>query len=310
MPKIVFLGTPDFAVPILKKIIANNFKPFLVITQPDKPVGRKQVPTPSPVKQLALENNITVAQPANKKELTQLFSDLEVDVCILVAYGMIIPAAVLDVPQFGFLNIHPSQLPKYRGPSPIQAALLNGEKITAVTIMKLTETMDTGPILVQQPVVIKAADTYLTLANRLSDAGAELLIQVLSKYLSGDVKLVEQDHQQATYCQIIKREDGLVNWQQPAQKIFQQFKALMPWPGLFTYLDKQRLKMTDLAVLEGNESQGMPAGQTFLAVSGELAVACGQGAVVVKTIQFEGKKTTPSHAFVQGHQDVVGKILG
>lgn len=309
MHKIVFLGTPDFAVPILKKLIGTNFQPFLVVAQPDKPVGRKQTLIAPPTKQLALQNNIAVAQPTSKQELTDLFSKLEVDVCILVAYGMIIPKAVLDVPNFGFLNIHPSKLPHYRGPSPIQVALANGDNKTAVTLMKLTDAVDAGPILAQVDVAIKSTDNYLSLSQQLSEVGAELVIKTLPDYLSNKVKLVNQDDSQATYCQLIKRTDGLVNWQKSAKEIYQQFKALTPWPGLFTYLDGKRLKITNLAVLEGNFKGQAVSGQVFLSSNNELAVACSEGAVQLLSVQLEGKKETSGIEFIRGYSNMVGKIL-
>lgn len=309
-PELIFLGTPDFALPALKRLMASDFKPSLVITQPDQPVGRRQELTPPPVKVLANQNKIKVLQPATKKELADIFRKNFCDVAIVVAYGMILPASVLATPKHGFLNIHPSLLPKYRGSSPIQSALLNGEKETGVTVMKLTEKMDAGPILVSQG--FKITDQNASqLHDLLAELGAELLVKVLPDYLSNKIDLMPQDDSRATYTKIIKREDGLINWGKSAELIFNQFRAFNPWPGVFTYLAGKRLKISNLSVFSGNLKQDdSPHGTVFLSTDKDLVVKCGEGYIKLDKIQLEGKKETTASEFLKGHQDVINQVLG
>lgn len=315
--KIVFLGTPTFAVPVLKKLIDNDLKPFLVVTQPDKPVGRKQELTPSPIKQLAMEAGIQVAQPDTKDDLATVLKELEIDVCVLVAYGMIIPEEALNIPKAGFVNLHPSKLPKYRGPSPIQAAILNGDSQTAVTIIKLDADMDSGPIIAQQDMAIEDTDNYSSLSDKLSEVGAELMVEILPDYITGTMKLSDQDDALATYCSLVKRDDGQVNWSKSAIQIHRQFKAFSHWPGVFTYLDKKRLKIANLDVLEGDfpasqrgEGINLALGEVFLGHTDQLAVRCDSGSISLMRVQLEGKNEISGQEFLQGHKNIVGKILG
>ena len=308
-PKIIFFGTPAFALPALRALIEGNFKPRLVITQPDQPVGRRQDLTAPPVKVLAKQHQIRVSQPETKKELSEIFIKEACEIAIVVAYGMILPSAVLKLPLFGFLNIHPSLLPKYRGPSPIQSALFNGDKETGVTIIKLNEKMDAGPILANQ--VFKISDENASeLHDQLSQIGAELLVKILPDYLSGKIHLTPQDDSQATYTKIIKREDGLIDWTKSALEIFNQFKAFTPWPGVFTYLDGKRLKISNLSVLEGDFKVDLPSGTVFLTSQKVLAVKCGSAAILITRLQFEGKKEILASEFLQGHSDFIGRQLG
>jgi len=307
-PKIVFLGTPQFAVPTLKALIAHSLKPVLVITQPDKPVGRSSQPVPSPVKQIALENNIDLAQPATKKDLSKLFEDLEVDVCILVAYGMILPEEVLAKPKYGWLNLHPSLLPKYRGASPIQSAILNGDPTTGITLMKISAEMDAGPIIMTEKIKINSADKAEDLGNKLFQLGAELIIKVLPDYLSGKIEPKAQAENLVTMTKMISKEDGQIDWQKSAIDIDRQFRAFYPWPATFTYLDKKRLKIANLGLLEGDFSE-LATGELFLTSSGELAVKCGDGAISLLSIQLEGKKEVSGKEFLNGYKDLVGKVL-
>jgi len=308
-PKIIFLGTPEFALPALEALIKHGLAPAFVITQPDKPVGRKQNLSPPPVKALALANNLEVLQPENKKELQRVFNENEADVCVLVAYGMIVPDDVIDKPRPGFLNLHPSLLPKYRGSSPIQTALLNGDKKTGISIIRLTNQVDAGPILVQRELAVQEDDNAEILHDKLANLGAELLIEILPKYLSGEVEPVPQDGSKATYTEMIKREDGAINWSKTALEIKRQFRAFYPWPGIFTHLDKKRLKIANLSVLEGDFKANLAPGQVFLGQNQELAVKCGDGAVSLISVQLEGKKEMTAEEFLRGQKELVGKIL-
>lgn len=309
MFKIVFLGTPEFAVPVLKKLIASNLKPFLVITQPDKPAGRKQELSSPPVKSLAIDADIEVVQPTTKEDLIKILKELDIDVCILVAYGMIIPEPALTLPKMGFVNLHPSKLPKYRGPSPIQAAILKGDNQTAVTVMKLDAKMDSGPIIAQRDMAIEATDNHTSLSDKLSEAGAELMVKVLPDYVAGKLNLIDQDDAKATYCSLVKRDDGKVNWSKSALGIHRQFKAFSPWPGVFTHIDKKRLKIANLDVLDGDFDPNLTQGEVFVGPSGQLAVRCGQGSVSLLLVQIEGKNKVSGQEFMRGQKDVIGKIL-
>lgn len=309
-PKIIFLGTPDFALPTLEALIKNNLAPFLVITQPDKPVSRKQTITPPPVKKLALANNLSVAQPNNKEELLKIFNEQPVDVCVLVAYGMIITEAVLSKPKFGFLNLHPSLLPKYRGSSPIQTALLNGDAETGMSIIELTNKVDAGPIVVQKKLKIESSDNAETLHNKLAELGAELLVEVLPDYLAGKIKPKPQDDMQATYTKKIDREDGEIDWQKKAIEIKHQFQAFYPWPGSYCHLDEKRLKIVNLSLLEGDLGANLQPGEVFLGPNQELAAKCGQDAISLVSVQLEGKKETSGQEFLRGYKNLIGKILG
>jgi methionyl-tRNA formyltransferase len=306
---IIFLGTPEFALPALGALIKNNFKLVLVITQPDQLVGRKQLLTFPPVKQFAMENNLTVAQPRNKKELVEIFSKLEADACILVAYGQIIPEEILDKPRCGFLNIHPSLLPKYRGSSPIQTAILNGEKKTGVSIIQLVSRVDAGPIFGQSEIEILPTDNTQILSQKLARAGAELLIKILPDYLAGKIKPQIQAEESATFTKIIERPDGRINWLNQAQQIDSQFRAFYPWPGVFTHLAGKRLKIVNLSVLGGNFQANLGPGQVFLGPKGELAVQCGQGAIRLEKVQLEGKKELSGREFLKGCKDLIGQAL-
>ncbi|MDX9892998.1 MAG: methionyl-tRNA formyltransferase [Patescibacteria group bacterium] len=307
--KIIFLGTPNFAVPSLQALIDNNFKPFLVITQPDRPVGRKQELVAPPVKVLAQENGIPVIQPENKRELEKFFKDNNCEVAILVAYGMLITAETLELPKWGFLNIHPSLLPKYRGSSPLQTALLNGDTQSGVSIIKLTYGIDAGPIVGSKKFEISQNDNAETLHDKAAKLGAELLIELLPSYLAGQIEARVQDDSQATYTRIISREDGLINWQRSAEEIARQFKAFTPWPGVFSQLTNKRLKIVNLSVLEGDFRADIIPGTLFLGPNKQLCAKCGQGAIVLDTVQLEGKQQLSGTEFLRGQQELVGKVL-
>lgn len=244
--KIAFFGTPRFAQIVLENLIASDFKPSLVITTPDAKVGRGQILTPPPVKQTAIGAGIPVIQPIpsgfNPADLTGLNPDL----AVLVAFGQIIPKEILKIPKLGFLNVHPSLLPKYRGPSPIQQAILDGEKTTGVTIIKLDEELDHGPILAQREVELEANDTHLTLIEKLGAIGSNLLLETLPDYISGKIKAQDQNHAQATMTKKITKEDGHIDLLNPPDPFLlnRMIRAYYPWPTVWTEikLESQRVK--------------------------------------------------------------------
>ncbi len=313
MIRIIFMGTSDFAVPSLEKLINNkSYEIVGVFTQPDKPVGRKQELTPSPVKKLAQVNNLPIFQPETlkNKEAEEQIKKLNPDVIIVIAYGQIIPQNILDIPKFQTLNIHGSLLPKYRGASPIQSAILNCEKETGVTIMLLDKKMDHGPVLTQETEAINSNDTYETLHEKLANLGVELLEETLPKWFSGKITPQEQNHDEATYTKIITREDGKINWKNTAEKIDCQIRAFDPWPGTFTLWKGKRLKIKKARILDPNigcvESD---IGKTFKTAGDELAINCGQGSLVLETVQLEGKKETSGEEFIKGYPEILNSSL-
>ncbi|OGY24392.1 MAG: hypothetical protein A2Y57_04105, partial [Candidatus Woykebacteria bacterium RBG_13_40_7b] len=252
--KIVFFGTPPFSVTILRKLIGNtivgDLQLSLVVTSPDKQSGRNQKPTPSPVKELALKYNLKVETPENLKDKSFIssLSSLTPDLIVLASYGKIVPKEILDIPKFGSLNVHPSLLPKYRGPSPIQTAILNGDEGTGVSIMLMEDKVDSGPILAQVRIKISENDTYETLSKKLSEQSGRFLVDTIYLYLGKRVKPESQDESQATYTKLIKKEDGFIDLAKPPKKevLERMTRAYYPWPGVWT-----RLPATDGAAYGG-----------------------------------------------------------
>jgi len=307
-PAIIFLGTSEFAVPFLQVLVGRGFKPVLVVTQPDEPSGRSQKLQSPPVKIQADILKLKVAQPRNSEELKKVFNNNPADICVLVAYGRIIPAEILNKIKLGFINVHPSLLPKYRGSSPVQSAIFNGDKETGITIMLLDPKTDHGPILAEQKVAILPNDNNQTLHQRLADNGTDFLIQTLQKYLSGEITTRPQDHSRAIYTKIIKRADGRLDWSRSADDLERQFRAFYPWPGVFTYWGNKRLKIGKMKVLDGVLSQSLVPGQVFL-VNNTLAIKCGQGAIIFDTIQLEGKNEMTASEFLRGYKNIENETL-
>ena len=301
--KIIFFGTPEFAVPTLKALHQEGYNIVLVVTQPDKPVGRKGILTPPPVKVLTKELGLEVCQRFDNLKLKT--KSLKPDLGVVVAYGEIIPKDILDLFPLGILNIHPSLLPKYRGPSPIQATILNGDKETGVSIIKLDEKMDHGAKLKTQNLKLKTDDTYVSLSQRLAMAGAQLLIDILPDYLVGKIKPVPQDDARATFTKIITKEDGRINWQKSAEEIERQIRAYAPWPGCFSEFVVNGKKINVKIIEAIHELPLQDDNQTnigqFSIQNGQLFVQCGHGALLIEKIQPEGKKEMTAKEFINGY---------
>ncbi|MBU1091989.1 methionyl-tRNA formyltransferase [Patescibacteria group bacterium] len=245
--KIIFFGTPEFSVKILEAMDKNGFTLVAVVTTPDKPKGRKLVLTPSPVKLWAQEHNVRFLQPTLIKDLRIKIQDLRIkpDLFVVASFGKILPKEILEIPKYGTLNVHPSLLPKLRGPSPIQTAILNGEKETGVTIMLMNEKMDEGPILAQQELRIKIQDLgFKKLEEELAKLGGKLLIETIPKWIDGKITPQPQDHNQATYSKLIKKSDGEINWNEPAEKIYNKICAFTPWPSAYYFENGKRVIIT------------------------------------------------------------------
>ncbi|MFA5967618.1 MAG: methionyl-tRNA formyltransferase [Patescibacteria group bacterium] len=311
--RVIFMGTPEFAKTILQTLLdLPQLDIVAVITQPDKPIGRHKTVQPSPVKQLALANRLTVWTPEKLKhnsEILEKIKALDPDVIIVAAYGKILPQEILDIPAHGIVNIHGSLLPKYRGASPIAAAILNGDTITGVTLMKIDATMDTGPIIaVSEPVPIKDTSTQLALSHVLAKVGADLLQQNLIPYLEGEIAPISQDDSQATYTSLIKKEDGLINWQEPAFIIERKTRAYTPQPTTYTFYHGKRLKIAFSKVVPTDQPR--PVGQAWLTSDKHLAVSTSQASLQLEVVCLEGKNLTSDQEFLRGHPDIIGTILG
>lgn len=307
--KIIYMGTPEFAVPAFDTLVQNGYKIITAITAPDKPVGRKQILTPPPIKIETEKNNIPVLQPEKIKEQkwTEKIKELNPDLIIVCAYGQIIPKEILDIPKLGSINIHPSLLPKYRGASPIQYAILNNEKETGVTMMLMDEQMDHGPIITNHKIQItKHKITYKELEKELAELGAKLLIEILPKWISGEIQPQEQNHDEATFAKIIKKEDGKINWNESAEKIDAKIRAFNPWPGTFTNFNGKILKILETENAESEEN--LPIGQVFK-IGNDIAIKCGNGALKIKSLQVEGKKPMDIKNFINGYPNFIESTL-
>ncbi|MCD6550512.1 methionyl-tRNA formyltransferase [bacterium] len=309
--KIIFIGTPEFAAIILRELILSHLKPILVITRPDKPVGRKQIVVPPIVKIVAEKYNIDVIQTEEIGTKEKEISKLKPDLILVAAFGHIIPKKILKIPKYGCLNIHPSLLPKYRGPAPIRFALLNGEKETGVTINLMTEKLDTGPIVASRK--FKINDKKFTgqeLERELARMGVKLFLDILEKWINGDIKPVEQDESKASYTRIIKKEDGKIDWSKSAEEIERKVRAFNPWPSAFCYAGKKILKIWQASILKDNEkSPKGPIGKTFLAPNNKIAVKCKKDFLVIEELQLEGKRKVKVQDFLKGNVGFVGTIL-
>jgi len=308
--KIIFMGTPQFAVPTLRTLIHEEYKILSVVTQPDRPKGRGRKLTPSPVKILAQENNITILQPERLDDsFLNLLLPLKPDLLIVVAFGQIIPGKVLSSAKWGGINIHASLLPKYRGSAPIQWAIINNEKKTGLTTMFMDEGLDTGPILTQQEVDILEGETAGQLHDRLSSLAPGLLIKTLQGLAEGTIKRRKQDDSLATYASKLTKEQGLIDWSWPAERLCGLIRGLDPWPGAFTYYNGKMLKMFGCFLANNRETFSVPGRIKGLTEKG-LEIEAVKGSIIVREIQAPGKKRLPVKEFLKGSRLSVGNILG
>lgn len=291
------MGSPDFAIPTLQTL-AQHFKVVGVVTQPDRPAGRGRILTPPPIKLLADELDLPIIQPKRLSEpqAMQQLHEWGPDVIVVSAFGQILKQEVLNLPQHGCVNLHASLLPRWRGAAPIQAAILNGDHETGVTIMKMDLGVDTGPILSQRTVPIKSDDTAGTLSQRLADLGANLLYETLPKYLASIIALHPQNDQFATYAPLLKKEDGQLDFNQPAIYLARQVRAYNPWPGTYVYWNNEILKIHEAHAIHGNEAI---AGSTGI-IDGLPALATGAGWLILEEVQPAGKKAMPGKIFLHG----------
>ncbi len=299
MTKIVFMGTPEFAVPALQQLIAHHAV-IGVVTQPDRPAGRSRQLQQSPIKQLALQHAIPVFQPEKirRAEAVEELRQWSPDVYIVAAFGQILPQAVLDIPPHGSLNIHASLLPRWRGAAPIQAAIRAGDAESGITIMKMDAGLDTGPMLTQRAIPLAPDETGQSLHDKLAQIGGELLIETLPGYLDGRIQPQAQDEALVTYAPQIKKEEGHINWQQPAEAIERLVRAFTPWPGTYTFWDGQMLK-----ILSGTTSDGHAAPGQVIQQHGQTAIGTGSGLFHPTRLQLAGRGALSIEDFIRGRPD-------
>lgn len=310
-PRVVFMGTPDFAVPSLRALAeTGDYNIVSVITQPDRPAGRGREMRPSDVKVAAEELALPVWTPETLKDddAVERLRELSPDVGVVAAYGEILRPNVLDIPPYGFVNVHASLLPKYRGAAPIPEAILNGDDSAGVTIMLMDEGMDTGPILAQRSIPVRPDETGGSLFERLAALGAELLIEVLPRWLQGDITPRPQNDEAATVTRMLKKEDGRIDWSAPAVQIERQIRAYTPWPGSFTTWQGDRLKVIEAHTTDNSVDNVAPG--TVEMLDADVAVATGAGWLVLDKVQLAGKNVVAADEFVNGYQDFVGSQLG
>ena len=297
--RLVFFGSPDFAVPSLSALVAAGHEIVLVVSQPAKPAGRHGRPSDPAVARLAKSLSLPLFQPESLKpdEAVLRLAAARADLFAVAAYGKILSRRVLDVPRLYCVNVHGSILPRWRGASPVQAAILAGDRTTGVSIMKMEAGMDTGPVFAAEETAIGEGETAAALGARLAEIGARLLVATLEE--PGRVP-VPQDDALATYCPKISREDGLVDWTRPAAELVRRERAFTPWPGLYTFRKKARLKLAGLSRVTEGPSGEAPG--TVVSVSPSLVVACGDGRVAVGEVQAEGRRRLPAAEFVRGER--------
>jgi methionyl-tRNA formyltransferase len=306
MAKVVFMGTPDFAVPALRQLIAHH-EVIGVVTQPDRPAGRGGQVQMSPVKILALEHQIPVFQPEKirRAEAIEELRGWTPDVYIVAAFGQILPQAVLDIPPHGSVNIHASLLPRWRGAAPIQAAVRAGDAESGITIMKMDAGLDTGPILTQRAITLAPDETGQSLHDKLSELGGDLLIETLPGYLSGAIQPQPQDDTQATLAPRIQKEEGRINWSSDAASIERTVRAFTPWPGTYTFWNGKQIKILAGSVAAGTLSPGQVAER-----NGQIAIGTGDGLFLPLRVQLEGRKAVSIEEFVRGYPQFIGETLG
>jgi len=308
MARVLFMGTPHFALPTLEALHEAH-EVIGVVTRPDKPAGRGQRLRPPPVKQWALAHGLEVLQPPRLSEPRVLATlrGLKPEVIVVAAYGQILPSEVLNLPPAGCLNVHASLLPKHRGAAPIPAAILAGDRVTGVTIMLMDEGLDTGPILAQRACPITPQDTTASLTEKLAQMGADLLTETLPRWLAGHITPLPQDEAQASYCPLISKGDGLIDWMLPAEEIWRRVRAYNPWPSAYTFWKGRLLKIWRARPLP-EETTGEPG--TVLDTPLGPAISTGKGLLLLEEVQLAGKRAMPAAEFVRGQRGFVGAKLG
>jgi methionyl-tRNA formyltransferase len=310
--KIVFMGTPAFAVPSLQMLVDEGYEVVAVITQPDRPQGRKKILAPSPVKEAALALGLPVLQPERMRrpEAVAELAAYEPDLIVTAAYGQILPKAVLDLPRNGCVNVHGSLLPKYRGGAPIQRSIINGEKVTGVTLMYMAEGLDTGDMISRVEVAIEAEDTSGTLFEKLSLAGRDLLKSEMPRLVSGKVQAVQQDDSEATYAPNLNREDERLDWNASSSDNYNRIRGLVPFSGAFTLWNGETFKAWASKLPEEQKASDSAPGTVLSVTEQGVEVKTGDGSLLLTTVQPAGKKAMSAADFSRGAVMKPGTVLG
>jgi methionyl-tRNA formyltransferase len=309
---IVFFGTSEFAIPSLRALLVSRHKVLALVTQPDRKKGRSLKLSPPPAKVIGRENNIPVYQPqdASSRESVEYLKKLGADLFVVISFGQILKKEVLSVPSLYSINLHGSLLPKYRGAAPTNWAVINGDKSSGVTIIKMNERMDEGDIIAKKEVAIEPVDTNITLGEKLSDAGAALLVEILELIESGKASFTKQDGSAATYAPKLKKADGLIDWSEPALKIHDRVRGLLPWPGAYTYYDGKILKLLQTKLPDKAVTEKASPGEVLYIGKEGIAVRTGTGDLIIEYLQLEGKKDMDAASFIRGHKLEQGYIFG
>ncbi|MDD6402453.1 MAG: methionyl-tRNA formyltransferase [Lachnospiraceae bacterium] len=309
--KIVYMGTPEFAVQALVNIIEAGHEVAAVITQPDKPQGRSKKLVFPPVKAKAIEYDIPVYQPekVRNEETLNILKDIMPDVIVVAAYGQILPESILNLPKFGCINIHASLLPMYRGAAPIEWSIIDGQKETGVTTMYMEKGLDTGDMIDKITVPIEDDDTGETLTNKLSKAGAELIIVTLNKLIDGTITREKQDDSKSCYAKMLSKELGLVDFTKSAEELERLIRGLIPWPCAYTYIDGKSVKLYKAEVFDNNDKPGKP-GEIIEVTKKFFSIACGEKALRIRSLQPEGKKQMDTASYLNGNKLEVGMMVG
>jgi methionyl-tRNA formyltransferase len=311
--RVVFFGTPDFAVPTLEKLVASRHEVVLVVSRTDRPVGRRQVLTAPPVIEAAQAFGIECFQPKSLKsdEIDSKLRESDADAVVVVAYGKMIPTRLFEIPQHGFVNLHPSLLPRHRGPSPIQWAVVCGDRATGVTTMQIDEGMDTGPILLQRRVQIEPDETAEILALRLAEIGGELIVRTLDELEEGTLKARPQPSDGANTTPMLRRNFAKVDWSMPARQLVNRLRGFTPWPGLYTKFRGGRLKIHGLDEIKPPPPGKEEPGTVISAEPDGVVVRCGKGtAARITEVQREGRRRMPVDAFLIGERVTAGEAFG
>lgn len=309
MSRIVFMGTPEFAVPILDALTRTSHNIVGIYTRADQPAGRGKQLQPSPIKQLAAARGLPISQPPTLRQpdyIAQL-RDLAPDVIIVAAYGLLLPRDVLTIPPRGCINTHASLLPRHRGAAPIIAAILAGDAETGITLMQMDEGLDTGPILAQRAIPIDDDDTTGTLTPKLANLATELLSETLPRILAGEIVPQPQDHARATMFKQIKKEEGLIDWTRPATEIARRVRAFNPWPSAFTFWNGVQLKILCAGAADAKSNLEMGR---VVPLGKEIAVTSANGVLILREVQLAGKRAMKIEEFVRGQREFVGSSLG
>ena len=306
--KIIFMGTPDFAVGTLRSLAEAGHEITLVVSQPDKPKGRGHAMVPTPVKVVAEELGIPVFQPVKIREATDVLEKTEADVCVVAAFGQIIPASILHMKKYGCINVHASLLPKYRGAAPIQWAVIDGEKESGVTIMQMDEGLDTGDMLAKAIVPLDEKETGGSLFDKLSEAGGRLCVETLAKLEKGEITPEKQGESPTAYASMLDKKMGNIDWNKSAVVIERLVRGLNPWPSAYTHLDGKTLKIWACDVLPQSASKG-ESGEILEVTKDAIHVQTGDGILVLREIQLAGKARMDAGAFLRGYKVVPGTVL-